>query len=346
MSLPINNSLGANASHQVHARNTKESSESGRHASGSPAITPGRTPWSASPLKSYSDGNRGAAQQQWQAYKVPPSTVAGHQPDSNGIYTIPSAGSREAPRNYTQVNGAFYQVTDFNQHTETWRVFDPQTGSRGPELALGAGGQWQPLQSSPRMTSSLAVQGPSGLGQKLMQANDMAINNVRQAMMDLNRPWGPQLQQKMMQLYGQGAFTREGRDAISKVMGDTLRGLEYTRSVGGANLSIYNFARDVPGNNPNGAVAGGNGRGGVDFSTGYVRDSSMPTLSNLMTHEMSHIYASTHDNWYLNGNYTRLPTYQSGGQVQNVGPAPFTFSNAVNNAATLENAVPVLANMQ
>ena len=97
MSLAISNSPAANLLHQVPARNNKESSGNGQHAGGSPTITPGRNPWPATPLKNYSDGNQGAAQQSWQSYKVPPSTVAGHQPDANGIYAIPSVNNQQAP---------------------------------------------------------------------------------------------------------------------------------------------------------------------------------------------------------------------------------------------------------
>jgi hypothetical protein len=188
-----------------------------------------------------------------------------------------------------------------------------------------------------------AVQRPPDLGQRLMQATQMAIGNVRLALANLHQPWSAQTQQKMFALYGGGAFTPEGRAAIGKALADTLRGLEYTASVGGANLRIYDFARDRPGGNREGAVAGKSDRGGVDFSTGYVRDSNDTVLAHLMTHELSHVYANTHDNWYLDGNFNRKPTYQTGGTVQDVPAAPFTFDNAVHNAATVENCVPVLA---
>lgn len=176
-----------------------------------------------------------------------------------------------------------------------------------------------------------------------MQACDAAIQKVQTALSKLDKLNNPADMQKLIEQFGPSAATPEGLAKIKNVMESTLRGLEYTKSAGGANLDLQDFASGATSGIPATAAAVSIGGGKVIFSKDEVQRKDISSLAETMTHEMSHAFAGTKDHWYLDGRGNHTSTYRPGGQERDVAPNAPTFANAVDNADDIARAVSKLS---
>lgn len=258
------------------------------------------------------------------AYRVPPRTLHGLQPDRNGIYTRNNSDGSKSY--FTRVYGNVHQIGGFDWQSVTWRMLDPRSGREVATLER-KGREWVPKEQAQPPSQPV----PQGLRGRILRALDSAIENVRQAKTQIHRAWTRATNWAMQKLFGPDAFTPQGRQRIEAGLNNTLHALEKSKRDGARNLRVGNEG----GPNSPSAVAFNDGT--IQFSRYTLRNWRDADLNELMVHEHTHTGAGTRDHWYLNRNHDRLPNW--GG-----GLSPFTFGNALNNADTLARSSGVLAN--
>jgi hypothetical protein len=188
---------------------------------------------------------------------------------------------------------------------------------------------------------------------RVMQALQTSVAWLNKAITTLQSPssWSSQTRKLLSSLFPGGLQTPAERNALQAQLTHTLGGVKKCIDSDASTIAsaeLENFATLVrtaestrlknlaDPSHPNRSNE-------MHISSKWLREATDTDLAGTVTHEASHIYANTDDNWY---------TLKCDGQSQGFyndttettsKPHDFTFTNAVNNAGTVQLATEVLA---
>lgn len=180
---------------------------------------------------------------------------------------------------------------------------------------------------------------------RVMTALHTSVNWLKKAIASLDQPssWGTQARTLLSSLFPGGLQQSSERNALKAQLTHTLDGVQKQIDNDASTIGSATLERTV-GESKRRIFPDHIGRPDeVHISNTWLRDGTDVDLAGTVMHEASHVYANTVDNWY-NGKLTGSPpgfSHSTANVLSSV--TDFTFTNAVNNASTVQLAVEALA---
>jgi hypothetical protein len=188
---------------------------------------------------------------------------------------------------------------------------------------------------------------------RVMRALQTSAEWLNSAIKALQSPssWSSQTSKLLSSLFPGGLQSPAERNALQAQLTHTLGGVEKFIASDASTIAsgeLENFAtlfrpaestrltnladRDHP-----------NRLNEMHISSSWLREATDTDLAGTVTHEASHIYANTDDNWYALKRDGQSQSFYNNTIETKSKSSDFTFSNAVNNAGTVQLATEVLA---
>lgn len=174
------------------------------------------------------------------------------------------------------------------------------------------------------------------------------IDWLKQAISSLSKPFSEETKGLLSELIPGGLQTEADKDMLKNKLIQTMTSMQKMLDDGASNVCS---AMNIPGV----AAVTSKNSGQMHISKDSLSNKSDTALAAILLHEASHAYAKTDDNWLLTRhtttNWDRLKSLLSSKptpRFEQAAPtggivAPFTFTNSVNNAYTVQYATEVLA---
>jgi hypothetical protein len=192
---------------------------------------------------------------------------------------------------------------------------------------------------------------------RVMKAFDTAIGWAQKVISALENPsdWSEKTKKLVSDLFPGGLQQPSERDALKTQLTHTLDGMQKLRDENASTLRAGS-SEHHKGSTP--SFISPETPDKIHFDRMYVsekwlKDGSDNDLAAIVLHESSHIYANTDDNWKTRPNHSSpsdgKPSFLFDTKLSVPDPesgksqGDFTFTNAVNNASTVEVATEVLA---
>lgn len=190
---------------------------------------------------------------------------------------------------------------------------------------------------------------------RVMQALQTSAGWLNKAMQALRSPssWSAQTSKLLANLFPGGLQAPAERNALQSQLAHTLDGVQKIIASDGstvASAELENFATLF---RPAESTRLGNVAdpshphrlNEMHIASSWLRQATDTDLAGTVTHEASHIYANTADNWYTLKRDGQSQEFYNDTTETTSRSNDFTFTNAVNNAGTVQLATEVLADV-